>query len=42
MILIVEREINVESLQAYLGCICQSFYDREIEFGKQKFNSIEE
>lgn len=42
MILIVEREINVESLQAYLGCICQSFYDREIEFGKKKFNSIEE
>ena len=42
MILIVEREIDVESLQAYLGCICQSLYDREIEFGQKKFNSIEE
>jgi hypothetical protein len=42
MILTVQKEVNVETLQVYLGCICQAFYDREIEFGKKKFNSIEE
>jgi hypothetical protein len=42
MILTVQKEVNVEILQVYLGCICQTFYDREIEFGKKKFNSIKE
>ena len=42
MILTVEKEINVEAIQAYLGCICQEFYDREIKFGDKTFDSVEE
>jgi hypothetical protein len=42
MILEIQRKINVETLQAFLGDICEWFYDREIEFGGQQFTVFEE
>ena len=37
MILTIQREINVETFQAFLGDICEWFYDREIEFGGKQY-----
>ena len=42
MILTVQKEVNVETLQAFLGDICEWFYDREIEFGGKQYTVFEE
>ena len=42
MILTVKKDIEVKTLQAFLGDICEWFYDREIEFGGRQFTVFEE
>lgn len=42
MILTVKKDIEIKTLQAFLGDICEWFYDREIEFGGRQFTVFEE
>ena len=42
MILTVKKDVEVKTLQAFLGDVCEWFYDREIEFGGKQFITFEE
>lgn len=42
MILTVKKDIEVKTLQSFLGNICEWFYDREIEFGGKQYTVFEE
>ena len=42
MLLTVKKDVEVKTLQAFLGDICEWFYDREVEFGGKQFTIFEE